>query len=169
MLIGLVANNDEAWTAMIFYASVYLFMQIGAFFVLAILERETNKNLEFKDYIGLSKSNPFLAAIMAIFMFSLAGIPPMAGFFGKYFLFKAAIDAGFIWLTIVAVIASMISVYFYIGLVVNMYFREDDGESKLSAIASAGGTKILIGVSAAIVFILGLFPSVLKNLIEIMM
>jgi len=96
---------------------------------------------------------------MAIFMFSLAGIPPFAGFFGKYVLFSATVDAGFTWLAIVAVISSIISVYFYIGLVVVMYFK--DKEAGEPIIASSGLAGITLIVATAGTFILGFLPQFL--------
>jgi len=81
------------------------------------------------DFSGLSKKQPVLALVMAMFMFSLAGIPPFAGFFGKYYLFKAAIGAGFTWLTIVAVLTSIISVFYYLSVIVKMYFTESMSNS----------------------------------------
>ncbi|MDC1068655.1 NADH-quinone oxidoreductase subunit N, partial [Candidatus Kapabacteria bacterium] len=109
LLMGIVANSSDGFRGMTFYITAYLFMQIGSFVIVSVLEREKEKNVEFSDYRGLWKSNPWLAAIMAIFMFSLAGLPPMAGFFGKYLLFAATLKAGFVSLVIVAVISSIIS------------------------------------------------------------
>ncbi len=163
LLMGIVANSPQGWEGIIFYATAYLFMQIGAFIVLSVLERKTDKNLDLDDYSGISKSHPFLAAIMAIFMFSLAGIPPFAGFFGKFLLFTAAIDAGFTWLTIIAVISSMISVYFYIGLIVYMYFRKSN---TYPLEADMGSAKVTLIISTACVVILGIFPSLIINLIN---
>jgi len=111
MLMGIVANSQLGWTGIAFYAVAYLFMQIGAFIIVGIIEKNKEQNLNLDDYAGLSKSSPFIAALMSLFMLSLAGIPPMAGFFGKYYLFAAAIESGFTWLTIIAVIASIISMY----------------------------------------------------------
>lgn len=165
MLMGIVVNTPEAWSAIMYYATVYLFMQIGAFVVLSILERNTDKNLMFDDYSGLSKHFPYLAAMMAIFMFSLAGIPPFGGFFGKYFIFKAAIGAGYIWLTIVAVISSIISIYFYIGLVVYMYFKESAGSNELSD-ANFMSSKAIIAISGVIILLMGLTPNGILSLLQ---
>ncbi len=162
MLMGIVANNDRGWAGIAFYASAYLFMQIGSFVVVSLIENK-EKNLMLDDYAGLSKTQPALAAMMALFMFSLAGIPPMAGFFGKYYLFAAAIEAGFTWLTILAVISSIISVYFYIGLVVQMYFKEQ-GETEIKVKTGAAGITLAISVAGILIF--GFFPSLLMNIAE---
>jgi NADH-quinone oxidoreductase subunit N len=97
---------------------------------------------------------------MAMFMFSLAGIPPFAGFFGKYFLFKAAIDAGFTWLTIVAVVASVISVYFYLSVIVQMYFKDKSADSAIvEDCAMIRNAKISVVLSVFGIIIFGLFPN----------
>jgi NADH-quinone oxidoreductase subunit N len=162
LLMGFVANNDRGMTGVLYYSAAYLFMQLGAFVVLSIIEHNDDKVLTLQDCAGLSKRHPVLAGLMALFMFSLAGIPPMAGFFGKYYLFVAAIEAGFTWLTIVAVISSMISVYFYIGLVVFMYFKDSDENAiKASEPGLAGFT---LAVTTFFVIALGLAPSVIEHL-----
>jgi NADH-quinone oxidoreductase subunit N len=162
LLMGIVANSNDGFRGMTFYITAYLFMQLGSFVIVSVLEREKEKNLEFSDYSGLWKSNPVLATLMAIFMFSLAGIPPMAGFFGKYLLFAATIQSGYIVLTIVAVISSIISMYFYIGLVLNMFFKDSEdkyleGETKLAGIP--------IYVSSIVVLVLGILPFLADDII----
>ncbi|MCX7909443.1 MAG: NADH-quinone oxidoreductase subunit N [Ignavibacteria bacterium] len=124
LLMGIVANNPEGWNAIAFYSLAYLFMQFGAFTILSLCEKEENDFNSLEDYYGFSKKHPFLAGTMSVFMLSLAGIPPFAGFFGKYFLFVSAIKSGYLWLTIVAIISSIISMYYYIGLILAMYFKE---------------------------------------------
>ncbi len=164
MLMGIVANTEAGWSALMFYAVVYTFMQIGAFVIVGILERDTNKNLNYSDYSGLSQRQPMLAAIMAVFMFSLAGIPPFAGFFGKYYLFMSVISEGYVWLAIVAVISSVISVAFYIGLIVNMYFK--DSEDTLGESLPMNNSKILVFVTSAIVLLIGLNPGGMLSFIS---
>ncbi len=160
LLMGIVANTPDGRSGIVFYATAYMFMQIGAFLIVSVLERE-NKYLEISDYVGLSKSNPVIASMMALFMFSLAGIPPMAGFFGKYYLFMAAMDAGYLWLTIVAVISSIISMYFYIGLVLNMFFKESDAEQEKVSTGMAG---IALAISTFGVILFGIYPSLIIDL-----
>jgi len=160
LLMGIVANSTLGWIGITFYATAYLFMQMGAFTIISIFERNNEKNLEIKDYAGLSKSHPALAAMMAMFMFSLAGIPPMAGFFGKYYLFAATVEAGFTWLTIVAVISSIISMYYYIGLVVQMYFKDNEGKV-LEGKAGLSNVTIVIATIAILLF--GFFPSLILS------
>ncbi|MGC8747883.1 MAG: NADH-quinone oxidoreductase subunit N [Candidatus Kapaibacteriota bacterium] len=128
LLMGIVSNNPEGWNAIGFYALSYLFMQFGAFTILSLCEKQNYEFNSIEDFYGFSKKHPFLAGTMSVFMLSLAGIPPFAGFFGKYFLFLATIKSGFLWLTIIAVISSIISMYYYIGLILAMYFKEYKGE-----------------------------------------
>lgn len=164
MFIGLVAGNMRGLTAVVFYAAAYLFMQLGAFAIVAILERDVERSLQLEDCRGLSARHPMLAALMALFMFSLAGIPPMAGFFGKYYLFAAAIESGYTWLAIVGVIGSMISVYYYIGVVVFMYFK-DAAETVVSSEPEQieRAARVPLIVSAAFVLLLGIVPTVLES------
>ncbi|MES2766317.1 MAG: NADH-quinone oxidoreductase subunit N [Bacteroidota bacterium] len=162
LMMGLVANNSRGWSGMLYYSAAYTFMQLGAFVIVSIIENDSDKNLTFEDYAGLSKDHPVLSALMAIFMFSLAGIPPFAGFFGKYVLFSATIEAGFTWLTIIAVISSIISVYFYIGLVVAMYFKDKETGEPIIAVSGLAGITLIAATVGT--FVLGFFPGFLDSL-----
>lgn len=164
MLIGLAAGNSRGLSAVVFYAVAYLFMQLGAFVVLAMLERDAERSVELEDCSGLSTTHPALAALMALFMFSLAGIPPMAGFFGKYYLFAAAIEAGYTWLAIIGVLGSMVSVYYYIGVVVYMYFKESrDATERMRFV---GPERVPLLISAALLVVLGIIPTALESLLS---
>lgn len=161
LLMGIVTGTTAGHQAIVFYLTAYTFMQLGAFVIVSILESENDGHLEFSDYAGLSKTHPVLAFLMAMFMFSLAGIPPFAGFFGKYMLFIAAVESGFTWLTIIAVVSSVISVYFYLGLVVKMYFADPVGEGRAS---NPGTAALTLGIAAAFTVLLGVMPSILQSL-----
>ena len=113
------------------------------------------------DYADLRTTHPALAAAMACFMLSLAGIPPFGGFFGKYFLFVAAIKSGYLWLTLIAVVASIISMYFYIGLILTMYFKNN--ENPINA-GKMQGTKLTVALSIIGVILLGIMPNVFYGL-----
>lgn len=160
MLSGLAAGNHEGETGVMFYLAAYTLMNLGAFSILSLVEGENGSRLTFDDYAGFSKQHPVLAAVMALFMFSLAGIPPFAGFFGKYYVFLSAVKANMTWLAIVGVLTSLISVSYYLRLVVMMYFR--DGQAELT---QKPGRAILItvGLVALLVLGLGLFPSSVVN------
>ncbi|MFI5264067.1 MAG: NADH-quinone oxidoreductase subunit N, partial [Candidatus Kapaibacterium sp.] len=116
LLLGIASLGAIGATGIAIYAAVYLLMQIAAFGIVAMLEKETGTGLELNDYAGLAKKRPWAAFLMSIIMLSLAGIPPFAGFFGKYYLFLAAINAGMTWLAIIGVISSIIASYFYLRI-----------------------------------------------------
>jgi NADH-quinone oxidoreductase subunit N len=161
LLIGIVANSQDGVASILFYLGVYLFMNIGAFAVVFMLEGEGEQANSINRFKGLAKRKPYLAAAMSLFMLSLAGFPPTAGFFGKLYLFIAAIKQGYVLIAILAVVASMIAVYFYLRVIAMMYFQE--GESEETIHTSRGMTAIVAVSSVAIVTI-GLFPSTLMQL-----
>ena len=163
MLAGIAAGNDLGEIGILYYLSAYTFMSLGSFGVLSVLERREEMGLTFEDYSGLGYSRPFLAALMSVFMFSLSGIPPFAGFFGKYYVFAAAVKANLTWLAIVGVLTSAISVYYYLRLVVYMYFKEIEARSPvdISRLSLVG-----ITISAIAVTVLGILPSVVLDLAQ---
>jgi len=171
-LVGIAAANSLGITGVLYYTLAYTFMQIGAFGVVSVLESKEGPNgslrkkyLSISDYAGLCSTHPFIAALMAIFMFSLAGLPPFAGFFGKYYLFASAVNANMTWLAIVGVLASVVSVYFYVGIVVNMYFRDLTGETSIHAMVSRLAATALVIAAIAIIG-LGLAPAYVVALTE---
>jgi NADH-quinone oxidoreductase subunit N len=164
MLIGLAAANPTGWSGITYYLAAYLFMQIGAFAVVGMLERENGGHLTIEDYRGLGRRRPGVAIIMAIFMFSLTGIPPFAGFFGKYYIFTAAVQGGLTWLAIVGVVASVISAWFYLGLIVAMFFREPSGEAETQP-AMSGAVRTALALSIAGSLVVGFLPQVFLNII----
>jgi NADH-quinone oxidoreductase subunit N len=161
ILVGIVAGNAAGHDGVLFYLMSYAMMNIGAFGVLGLLEDQAEHNLTVDAFAGLSKTSPSLAAFMALFMFSLAGIPPFAGFFGKYYVFAGAIAGGYTWLAIAGVLMSAVSAYFYLRLVVVMYFKEPEG-SERGPIPFLGLTALALAALAILVF--GLFPSTLLGL-----
>jgi NADH-quinone oxidoreductase subunit N len=163
MIIGLAAGNYDGVAGIIFYLSAYTFMNLGAFGVIALIEGENETNLDINDYAGLSSRKPLLAALLSICMFSLAGIPPFAGFFGKYYVFISAIKAHLTWLAIVGVFSSVISLYFYLRIVVLMYFKDSTREISL-ANSNTGLAAVIISV--LLVIVLGVAPGTFINLIS---
>jgi len=153
MLIGIIPGTQESMSAMMVYMLIYAFMNIGAFAIVILLE----KGEELSDYEGLSKSHPLVAALMLVFMFSLTGIPPTAGFIGKFNLFMAAIKAGYTWLVVIAVIFSAISAYYYLRVVMNMYMKEMKEEAAIVPSPSLG---LAILITVVMVFVIGIMPSV---------
>ena len=162
LLLGLLAANEVGLWALMFYLVAYVFMTMGAFGTVILLERREYAGETYSDYAGLAGRAPFLAALMLIFLLSLTGIPPTGGFFGKIYLFAAAIKAGYTWQAVVGVITSAISLYYYFGLVVNMYLKPSDKDSQepLQAPALVGA----IAVCAAITLLLGLLPDWLVSM-----
>jgi NADH-quinone oxidoreductase subunit N len=161
MLVGVVAGNEAGSTGVLFYLVAYTAMNVGAFGVLSVLESGDGRNLAVEDYAGLSTGKPVLAALMALFMFSLTGIPPFAGFFGKYYVFAGAVEAGYTWLVIVGVLMSAVSAYYYLRIVVAMYFK--NGVSAVETPIPRLGFAALVIAAASLVG-LGIFPSLVLNL-----
>ncbi len=162
--IGLASGNSDALAGMMFYLFAYSFMNLGAFGIISILENENEGNLEIADYAGLSNTHPFLAGLLALFLISLTGIPPLAGFFGKYYVFISAIESNLIWLVFVGILSSIISSYFYLRPIVFMYFKEYDEpiQAKISL-----PSIIAVSFSAFIIIIYGIFPNLLLGIIKV--
>ena len=161
ILTGIVAANSAGSNGVLYYLVAYTCMNIGAFGVLSVLESSDGGNLTFDDYAGLSVRQPILSALMAIFMFSLAGIPPFAGFFGKYYVFAGAIEGGYTWLAIIGVLMSVVSAYYYLRLVVLMYFKDQVSSIETSR-STLGMAALVISAIALVVF--GIYPSSIISL-----
>src|SRR5712671_1670966 len=163
MLMGVVAGTARGVSAMLIYILIYSFMQLGAFAVVVMLRRRDVIGDELKDFSGLSSRNPLAAFAMLLFMLSLGGIPPTAGFMGKFWLFGAAVDAGYVWLAVIGVLNSAISLYYYIRLVVFMYLKKETMGSE--PIASPSLTFALV-VAVAATIVLGIYPRLLFEVAE---
>jgi NADH-quinone oxidoreductase subunit N len=155
LLIGIAVATERGVTAALVYLWVYLFMQLGAFAVVTMLRRRDVVGDELKDMSGLFFRNPLAATAMLVFMLSLGGIPPTAGFMGKFWLFSAAIDAGFIWLAVIAVANSAISLFYYIRVVVFMWMKEEIVGSPIT-VGPAMATVLTITFLGSVAF--GLYP-----------
>ena len=163
-LLGVIAGSADGLASVMTYMLIYAFMNIGAFGVIIMLRTEGFKGDMISDYEGLWYTHPVAASLMIVFMFSLTGIPPTAGFMGKFYLFKSAIDAGYTWLVIIAVIFSAISAYFYLRVVMYMCMREPKQtvELSLSPSMSLAMAITLFGVIA-----IGVVPSSVIHLAQI--
>ena len=159
LLIGVVVRTERGVAAMLVYLGVYLFMQLGAFAVVAAMRRSDVVGDELKDLSGLLKRSPMAAFAMLFFMLSLGGIPPTAGFMGKVWLFGAAIDAGFVWLAVIAVANSALSIYYYIRVVVFMWINQDEPAGSPIVIGPTMGVAIAVAFAGTAVF--GLYPQFL--------
>jgi len=169
-LIGFVAGDRDGFSAALFYITVYAVTLVGAFGVVGVVRRETGGD-DYANFSGLVSRSPLLAGCMAIFMLSLAGIPPLAGFFGKFYLFSAALHAvgnqGLLWLVALGLVGSFVSLYYYL-LVLKAIFVD---EPSIAAAPSVGGIGILsdnvqqaaVSLLAAAVVLLGVMPNVLAS------
>ena len=155
VLIGIVAGTSRGWTAAIVYLVVYAFMQLGAFAIVTMLRRRDVVGDELKDLSGLYSRSPMAAIAMLVFMLSLGGIPPTAGFMGKIWIFGAAIDQGFISLAIIGVVNSTISLFYYIRVVVFMWIQDEVMGSEIT-IGPAMATALGITLVGSILF--GIYP-----------
>jgi len=160
VLIGIVAGTSRGITATLVYLMVYSFMQLGAFAVVVMLRRADVVGDELKDFSGLASRNPFAAFAMLLFMLSLGGIPPTAGFMGKFWLFSAAIDAHYYWLALIGVLNSAVSLYYYIRIVVFMYVKK---ETLGSEPTTSPTLAVVLAVAVAATLVLGVYPQLLFN------
>jgi len=175
MLVGFTAGTDEAVSSVIYYLASYTFMNIGAFGVVSYFESNAKEKsagdsgkanlFKIKGYSGLGFKRPVIAAGMAVFMFSLAGIPPTAGFFAKFYVFRAAIDAGLTGLAVLGALNAVVSVYFYLRVVLYMYMY--DAETDFSEFSFRGSDSTALVISFIGIFILGLFPSLFIGLASV--
>ena len=157
VLVALVAANEMASPAVLYYMLTYCFMNIGLFAVVIALSRKGEESPFIKGYAGLAVRHPVLAFVMSLFLFSLAGIPPLAGFMAKFYVFSAAISAGYVWLTVIAVVNSVIGVYVYLRITVLMYMTEPEGESPPLPLSPFTLTALVVAVMGTLY--LGIFPS----------
>jgi NADH-quinone oxidoreductase subunit N len=157
VLVGVAAGSREGTAAVLFYLTAYALMNVGAFVLIAHLAGNGELSTQIDDYIGLAYVRPGTTACLTIFLVSLAGFPTTAGFFGKFFLFRAAVHSHLIGLTVIALLNSVVSVYYYFRIVVAMYMRE--GKPRASTIALPVALRTALVVSVVGIFYLGVFPN----------
>ncbi len=158
LLIALVSGNDVAKGAVLFYLLAYAVTNLGAFGVITVLDNAERPNDTIADYAGLSNEHPALSALMTVFLLSLGGFPPLAGFVAKWYVFSAAIKAGYSWLAIIGVLTSVVSVFFYLRIVVMMYMTPpSEASARFPAVPKIAGAALV--ASAILVFYLGILPT----------
>ncbi|MEK6615333.1 MAG: NADH-quinone oxidoreductase subunit N [Bacteroidota bacterium] len=162
MLIAILAMNANSSGAILYYAAAYSVSTIGAFAVLCVLENN-GQAITFDSFSGLAKRNPLLAFAMTIAMLSLSGIPPLAGFFGKYYIFTSALQSGYVWLVLIAVLGSLIGVYYYFRVIISMYMKGTHEETAAIKISSL--QKIVLIITIALTLLLGIFPDLIIRLL----
>src|SRR5580704_10057653 len=166
----LATNSDvgasAAYAAVLFYLLTYALVKVGAFTIVSQFGGAGEKHLSFDDYAGLGQRQPVVAAVLAIFMLSLLGLPVTAGFLGKFYIFKAALDSHLIWLAVLMTVNSTIGAYYYFRLIVVMYMREPSAE--IAAVAPARfplSVNVVLAITAIGTIYLGLMPSRMINLL----
>jgi len=157
LLVAMVAGQDLGGAALMYYLVAYGLMNLGAFAVVLAVGRKGEPNEEFSDYAGLGFRYPALAMAMTLFMLSLTGVPPLVGFTGKFYIFSAAVKAGYVWLAVIGVLNSVVSAYYYIRVVVNMYMYEGDKAPELLSSRPALAAAILVAAVGTVV--MGVFPA----------
>jgi NADH-quinone oxidoreductase subunit N len=166
LLVGMAAGTKAAFAAMGYYLASYALMNIGAFAVIILLNRQSEKgSYHYDDLRGAGFAHPLLGATLTIFLLSLTGIPPTAGFFGKLYLFSSAVEQGHIGLVIVAVLNSAVAAFYYLRLITVLYMTKPEGE--VITIAQPGAYKLALILSAVLILVIGAFPDQLLQVITL--
>ncbi len=161
VLLGILAATQQGYAAATFYISTYTLMALGAFGVMLLLSRAGFEAEQLNDYKGLNKRNPWFALIMLLVMISMAGIPPSVGFFAKLSVLRAALDAGYTWLVVVAVLLSLIGAFYYLRVIKLMYMDEPEDTSPIGGDLDV---RVLLSVNGLAVLLFGILPQPLLSL-----
>ena len=157
ILLGIIDGSEIGMASIIYFVLIYIFTNLGAFGVVSAISVATGKE-NIDDYNGLYKTNPKLSLLMMLALFSLAGIPPVAGFFGKFFLFTAAAHSGYFWLVFIAVINATISLYYYLLVVKAMFINKN--EEPIAYFKSNWTTRVGLLMCLAGIFAIGLYSPI---------
>jgi len=149
-----------------FYLASYALMNIGAFAVISHVAARHERHVKLDDLAGLGRREPVIAALLSIFVFSLIGVPLTGGFFGKFYVFQAALNSHLVWLTIIGLLNSAIAAYYYLKIIVAIYMREP-GTSVAQLPPPSPSLRIAIWASAIGVLILGIFPDTLSSFVSL--
>ncbi len=156
MLMGFAVGTPEAHQAVLFFLLVYVFMNVGAFAVVITLATRGRDRDRFDDFAGLARTRPALAALLTLFVVAQAGLPGTGGFIAKFTLFSAAVKSDFVWLTVIAILGSAVSFYYYLRLPVLMYTRDPEGDGP--RLETSTGEGVVLAICAVTIVLLGLFP-----------
>jgi NADH-quinone oxidoreductase subunit N len=162
VLVAVAANSGTGSAAAMFYLAAYAFTNIGAFAVVTYFSRKGERYVGIDDFAGLAQRQPGMAAMLTIFLLSLIGVPLTGGFFGKFYIFKAALDSKLIWLTVIGLLNSAVAAYYYLRILVVMYMREP-GESVETLPPAGSLLQIAVYGSAVGTLLLGIFPSLVLD------
>jgi NADH-quinone oxidoreductase subunit N len=164
-LVGIVAYNEVGLAGVAFYLLAYTFMNLGAFAVLVLAGKKGEENLTLDGFAGFGYKQPVLAIALSIFLFSLMGLPPTAGFTGKFYVFAGAVKSGYIWLAVIGVLNSAVSLYYYLRIMVYMYFKEPTEDFAWVKLYPGALLSILLAVIG--VFYLGVIPDAVMDLAKL--
>jgi NADH-quinone oxidoreductase subunit N len=161
ILVAFLSAGELGIAGILYYLLAYTFMNIGAFAIITVLSGKGEEKIHIQDYAGIGYKHPIAAIAMSLFLFSLAGIPPTAGFMGKFYIFSAAIKQGYLGLAIIGVINSVISVYYYLRVTVAMYMKEAEPVAPSETPAIVFSPALVVGVLISVygVLRLGIFPT----------
>jgi NADH-quinone oxidoreductase subunit N len=165
VLVALASASSIGVSAAMFYLSAYALMNIGAFAIVGHVAARNEKHVRIEDLAGLGRRDPLLAGLLALFVFSLIGVPLTGGFFGKFYVFQAALGSHLVWLTVLGLLNSAIAAYYYLKIIVAVYMHEPSAATVDLAPAPAT-LRIAIWASAAGILVLGIFPSTLLSVIS---
>jgi NADH-quinone oxidoreductase subunit N len=165
VMVAFTAASDIGISAAMFYLAAYALMNVGAFFVISHVAARNERYVKIDDLAGLGRRQPVTAALLAIFVFSLIGVPLTGGFFGKFYIFKAALDSHLVWLTVLGLINSAIAAYYYLKIVVAIYMREP-GPAMEQLPRPSASLNVAIWASALGTLLLGIFPSTLLRFVS---
>ena len=160
MLLGLLSGGIEGYGSAMFYTVIYVLMSLGAFGMIMLLSREGFEADTLNDFKGLNQRSPWLAFLMLLLMFSMAGVPPTVGFYAKFSVLNAVVQAGHIWLAVTAVLFSLIGAFYYLRIVKLMYFDAPESRAPISV---GSDTALLLSVNGLSVLLLGLLPGTLMS------
>ncbi len=161
LLLGLLAASPEGYAAAMFYAITYAVMSMGAFGAIVLLSNATSESDRLADFAGLGRRSPWVALMMLILVFSLAGVPPFAGFWAKWFVLKEVVAAQHTWLAAVAVLFSLVGAYYYLRVIKIMYFDEPDAGA--APITAGDDVRLVFSVNGVSVLLLGVLPGLLMS------
>lgn len=161
LLLGIITARNSGYAASMFYVIVYALMSMGAFGTVILLTRSNLDADKIADFSGLAKRSPWFAFIMLVLMFAMAGVPPFAGFWAKWYVLKEVVAAGHVWLAGVAVAFSIVGAYYYLRIIKVMYF---DQPSDTEALEASQDMKLVLSVNGLAIFLMGLLPGALMSI-----
>lgn len=161
VLFGLLAGTNEGYSAALFYILMYGLMAVAGFSLIILMSKKGFEAENIEDFKGLNQRSPWLALMMMLVMLSMAGVPPLIGFFSKMLIFKALMNAGFVWLSVVGILFAVVGAYYYLRIIKTMYFDEPDLTTPL---AVTYDMQLVFSVNAIALLLLGLFPNTIVSL-----